>query len=286
MTIVDMRLRPPLASWTDKPQFRKGAEFYPSRIGFPRPPSAEQRSMPLLLEEMDTAGITWGVVMGRQSAEPHGVIPNDDIAAVIADHPDRFVSFAGIDISRETDWCLAEIDRCLALPGFKGVSLEPGASPTPMMADDERLYPIYERCVSRDVPISITLSGLLSHMAGVPYEYGSPMPLYTAAKDFPTLDFVISHGAWPWVRELLGICFVLPNIYVSPDLYMVGVNMPGADEYVKAANMYMGDRMLFGTAYPSRPLIESVQAFDEWSFAEGVKAKVLGLNALRVMRMA
>jgi len=67
---------------------------------------------------------------------------------------------------------------------------------------------------------------------------------------------------------------------------MVGVNLPGADEYVKAANMYMGDRMLFGTAYPSRPLIESVQAFDDWTFGEGVKAKVLGLNALRVMRMA
>lgn len=283
--IVDMRLRPPLPSWIDKAQFTKGNEFYPSRIGFPRPPSAEQRSVPLLLEEMDTAGIRWGVVMGRQSAEPHGSIPNDDIAAFIDEFPDRFVGFAGIDISRDTDWCLHEIDRCLGKPGFKGISLEPGASPTPMFADDERLYPLYERCLARDVPVSITLSGLLSHMAGIDYEYGSPMPLYQAANDFPGLDFVVSHGAWPWVRELLGLCFVLPNIYVSPDLYMVGVNLPGGDEYVKAANMYMSDRTLFGTAYPSRPLVESVAAFDEWSFAAGVKEKVLGLNALKVMRM-
>lgn len=284
--IVDMRLRPPLESWTNKPQFSKGNQFYPSRIGFPRPPSAEQRSMALLIEEMDTAGIQWGVVMGRQSAEPHGVIPNDDIAAVIAQHPDRFVAFAGIDVSRDTDWCLEEIDRCLALPGFKGISIEPGASPTPMKSDDERLYPIYERCAARDVPISITLSGLLSHMAGIPYEYGSPLPLYQAASDFPALDFVISHGAWPWVRELLGLCFVLPNIAVSPDLYMVGTNLPGGDEYVKAANMYMADRTLFGTAYPSRPLVESVAAFQAWDFEPGVKEKVLGLNALKLMRMA
>lgn len=286
MTIVDMRLRPPIAAWTDKAQYRKGGEFYPSRIGFPRPPSAEQRSMDLLLQEMDEAGVTWGVIMGRQSAEPHGVIPNEAIAAVLAEYPDRFVAFAGIDVSRDTGWCLEEIDRCLAIGGFRGVSIEPGASPTPMMADDERLYPIYEHCAAREVPVSVTLSGLLSHMVGNGYEYGSPLPLYDAAKDFPKLDFVISHGAWPWVRELLGLCFVLPNIYVSPDLYMVGVNLPGADEYVKAANMYMGDRTLFGTAYPSRPLVESVQTFDEWTFAPGVKEKVLGLNALRVMRMA
>ncbi|MCG8547820.1 MAG: amidohydrolase family protein, partial [Alphaproteobacteria bacterium] len=63
-------------------------------------------------------------------------------------------------------------------------------------------------------------------------------------------------------------------------------NLPGADEYVKAANMYMGDRTLFGTAYPSRPLPESVAAFDAWKFEPGVKEKVLGLNALRVMRMS
>ena len=66
---------------------------------------------------------------------------------------------------------------------------------------------------------------------------------------------------------------------------MVGLNMPGAAEYIKAANSFLADRLLFGTAYPSRPLIESVQAFGEWSFEPGVKEKVMGKNALRVMRM-
>ena len=50
--------------------------------------------MSLMLEEMDTAGIKWGVAMGRHSAEPLGVIPNDEIREVINKHPDRFVSFA------------------------------------------------------------------------------------------------------------------------------------------------------------------------------------------------
>lgn len=66
---------------------------------------------------------------------------------------------------------------------------------------------------------------------------------------------------------------------------MVGTHMPGAAEYIRAANSFLADRLLFGTAYPSRPLIESVQAFEKWRFEPGVKEKVLSKNALRVMRM-
>ena len=77
-----------------------------------------------------------------------------------------------------------------------------------------------------------------------------------------------------------------PNTGVkNPDLYFVGTNIPGADEYIKAANMYLSDRTLFGTAYPSRPLPESVEAFDAWEFEAGVKEKILYKNALRVMKM-
>lgn len=283
--IVDMRLRPPTRTWIAKPQYKQAVTFYPSRVGFPRPPSAEQRSMPLLLQEMDQCGIRWGVAMGRQSAEPLGAIPNDEVREVVDAHPDRFVSFAGIDVSQSIEACLDEIDRCLMWPGFVGVSLEPVASAPPLACDDPKLYPIYERCIERNVPVSVTLSNLMAVMSGAPIEFSSPLPLYKVAKDFPKLDIVISHGAWPWVQEVLGLAFACSNIFVSPDLYMVGTNIPGAAEYIRAANMYIPDRLLFGTAYPSRPLVESVQAFDAWDFAPGVKERVLGLNALRVMRM-
>lgn len=288
VSIVDMRLRPPIPAWTDKAQFSSGAKagYYPSRLGFPRPRSAEERSMDLLLQEMDEAGVQWGVAMGRQSAPPHGSIPNDAIAELMAQYPDRFVSFCGIDISKDTDWCLGEIDRCLAIPGFKGVSIEPPCSPTPMKSDDSRLYPIYEHVQAKGVPISVTLSNFLGHMSGFGYDYAHPEALYRPACDFPDLTFVISHGAWPWSREVLGIAFLCPNIVVSPDLYVNGKSLPGADDYIKAANHFMADRTLWGTAYPSRPLKESVEAFCEWEFAPGVRDKILGENALRIMQMA
>ena len=65
------------------------------------------------------------------------------------------------------DGCLAEIRRCMALPGFKGVSIEPTISrnETIERADDKRLYPIYDACVTLDVPINITLSAALQMQA-------------------------------------------------------------------------------------------------------------------------
>lgn len=285
MTIVDMRLRPPLPAWVGKPQFTEGVAYYPTRIGFSRPPSVAARSIDMLLGEMDEAGITWGVIMGRQAADPFGAVPNDEIAAAVAAHPSRFVAFAGVDISQPTDDVLREIRRCMAIPGFKGVSLEPAAAKTPMRADDKRLYPIYEECLRLGVPVSVGSSGGMLPGEGAVYDYNCPVHLFHPARDFPRLPIIVSHGGWPWVREMLGIAFNFPNVFVSPDLYLNSPMLPGADEYVMAANMYMPDRLLFGTAYPSRPLAESVRAFDHWQFAAGVKEKVLGRNALAVMNM-
>jgi uncharacterized protein len=282
--IVDMRVRPPLPAWTSKPQFQQG-NYYPARAGFPRPRSSVEQSMALLLREMDEAGVRLGVVSGRQAKEPLGTVANDDVAAVLAAHPDRFVGFAAVDAAGASEVALAEIDRCLALPGFKGVVVEPAAATTPMMLDDRRLYPIYAHCQEREVPLAVTLSAELVRLVGNPWPFASPMPLYAVAQDFPRLQIVITHAAWPAVQEVLGLAFAFPNVWLSPDLYMVGVNMPFAREYVRAANLYLGERLLFGTGYPSRGHVDSVRAFDAWSFAPGVKENVQYRNALRLLRM-
>ena len=71
MNIIDMRLRPPLKSWVTTAQFTEGTAYYPTRHGFPRPKSVKTQAMQDLLDEMKEASITWGVIMGRQSAPPH-----------------------------------------------------------------------------------------------------------------------------------------------------------------------------------------------------------------------
>lgn len=286
MEIVDMRLRPPLKSWVGQLQFTRGEDYY-HKLGYERPASTRSQALPDLLAEMDRAGVQWGVIMGRQSEDPLGVIPNDEIAECIAQHPGRFLGWAGLDLSRATDWCLHEMDRCLRLPGFKGVSIEPSISRNKSIrtANDPCLDPIYDACVKRDVPINITLSAQLQARLGRAYEDSSPLQLYGVARRFPKLVIHVAHAAWPYVMEMIGVAFVCPNVWLSPDQYMVR-RLPGADEYVKAVNNYFGDRACFGTAYPSRPHDRMVQEYRELGFSADVLEKVMSRNALRLMKMA
>jgi len=280
--IVDMRLRPPLPSWKKTAQFTEGTAYYPTRYGFPRPRSVQTQSMDDLLVEMADAGITWGVIMGRQSAPPHGSVPNDEIAAAIQAHPDRFVGFAGIHL-QDIEAGVREIDRAAKLPGFKGISIEPGAGVEPMYSNDKRLYPLYARAQELGLPMSITLSGYLAAMVGHDLAYGSPTSVYRVAKDFPRLPIVVSHAAWPNVMQMIEVAFLCENVYVSPDLYLNHVDTPGAEEFVKAARFFLADRLLFGTAYPSRPLKESVEAFGRWEIGAELKRKILHDNAARLL---
>ncbi len=242
--------------------------------------------MDLLLKEMDEAEIKWGVIMGRQSVEPNGIIPNDEIFECIKKYPDRFVGWVGLDLSRGPAWWLEEIRRCVKFKGCKGVSIEPttAINVTMRRADDRCLYPIYEECVRLDLPVSITLSAIFQNKPFLRLEDASPIQLFQVARDFPKLQIVCSHAGWPFVAEMIAVAFACPNIWISPDEYMVP-EMPFAHEYVRGANAPFMERTLFGTAYPSRPLRETVEAYKKWDWGPGVFEKVRYKNASRLMKL-
>lgn len=281
-----MRLRPPLKTWVSKMQFTRPDDYF-RKLGYERPPSTRSLSISDLLQEMDEAEIQWGVIMGRQSEEPLGVIPNDEIADCIKRYPNRFVGWAGLDLAQPVDASLREIDRCLRLPGFKGISIEPPISKDPSIHGpaDPRLYPIYEECTRRGVPLNITLSAQLQSRLGRPYEHSSPIPLFKVAKDFPKLIIHVAHAAWPYVMDMIGVAFVCPNVWISPDQYMVK-RLPGAEDYAKAIQNYFQDRACFGTAYPSRPFLPLIKEYQELGFSADVYEQVMATNALRLMGMA
>lgn len=282
---IDFRLRPPLRSWQDKPQFRRDLPYSGTRIGFPRPPSAEHLSVELLMEEMDTAVIRWGVIMGRQSAPPLGIIPNEEIAEFLSEHPDRFVAFAGVDIADPTV-ALVETEKWLRDGRFCGISIEPCCSATPMMANDSRLRPIFAICSEARVPISVGLSYYLCNVTGNDYRYGSPLPLTDVAAEFPKLPIVVSHAAWPCITDMLTVALMCPNVFVSPDLYLTPKGMPGSADLVAATGFFLSNRLLFGTAYPSRPLVETVVSARNLGWPEGVLERVMFGNAAALLNLA
>jgi uncharacterized protein len=279
---IDMRLRPPIPEWVNGPTF-KTAMYYPRSLGsFKGARSAWQESMDMLFEEMDSSSIRYGVVMGRASSGKLGGVGNSAIVSTVKKWPDRFVGFLAIDLEN-IETSLAETRALIGQPGVVGISIEPGSSATPRLADDPALEAIYKACIEWNLPVSISLSGLLSALAGHDLDWCSPIPVQRVAMRHPDLRIVVSHAAWPWVDQMVSIALICPNIYVSPDLYAATAHMPGARSFVDAANCYLSDRTLFGSAYPTRRLDESVEDFLAMGWKPSIVDKILYQNAARLL---
>jgi predicted TIM-barrel fold metal-dependent hydrolase len=283
MKIVDFRLRPPLASFLRCGFFNDtSAPFgWHSQL----PASVQERSMPLLKEELHRAGVSAAVVWGRTTHDPDKSSTNDDVVDIIAAHPDLFLAgFAGLcprfgHISE----ALRELDRVMKLPGIRGVTLEPGLGMSPLTtADDPMLFPLYERLQELGGILALTIA------RGSPpdqmLQHSDPNAVDRVAGSFPDLKIVVSHAFWPWVEHSCGLAFRRPNVFLQPDLY--GMGMPGHLQWIEAANSYLEDRMIFGSAYPFLGVEAMVESYLRLPYKPHVLEKVMGKNALRLLGQA
>jgi predicted TIM-barrel fold metal-dependent hydrolase len=272
MPIVDFRLRPPAPGFLETKIYANAVnrDRYTRRLGFEPAPSAQRQSMELLIDEMRAAGITRGVVVGRTTATL-GSVPNADVAAVVAQHPQLFVGVGSADTT-DRRRAVEMIEECRRL-GLPMVNLEPGVMDPPMRVDDRRLYPIYAHCEDTGMPLVIMAGG----GAGPDITYTAPAHLDRMLTDFPKLTVVCSHGGWPWVQETVSVAFRRPNLFLCPDMYLIG--LPGMDDYLRAANSFLSEQLLFGTAYPFCPLQDYVQRFMDLDIKPDARERILWRNA-------
>jgi hypothetical protein len=278
MTIIDFRLRPPVAGFLKMALYTETERRdRTTRIhGFEPAPSVRERSIKLLLQEMDAAGVSIGVVIGRNSGR-YGSISNDDVADIVKSHPKRFVGAASIDPGNRK---IAASQITAAInAGFRAINIEPGSYPLPLHVDARQLYPIYAQCEDAGVPVIIMAGG----SAGPDLSYTAPEHLDRVAADFPSLKIVLSHGGWPWVHQILHIAFRRPNLYVSPDQYLA--NMPGMEDYIRAADGFLADRFLYASSYPFTPVKEYAEWFKKLPIRPESMEKILFRNAAELLQI-
>ena len=58
----------------------------------------------------------------------------------------------------------------------------------------------------------------------------------------------------------------LGNLWVLPDFFQFIPGFAGAQDWVDAANHYLGDRILYASSYPVRPLKQSLEEFRRFSY--------------------
>jgi len=280
---IDFRVQPPYESFLGLYFFRQrpGADDPLSRHGlaFGRKAnrSYEDRSMSTFMDELDSAEIAHAVIVGQRAARRWGSVDNEDIAELVRTHPDRFSGFAGVD-GREPD-AAVQARRAIEDLGCVGISVVPGWSEPALRDDDPLLLRIYEVCADLGAPVVITSS----HFIGPDMDHARPVHVQRAALAFPEVTFVIGHACWPWTTQAVALAMRCPNVYLMPEFYWYLPEMPGAGDYVGAANTLLRNRTLYSSCYPSRGVGEALDHAKGLPLASESIAPVFSGNARRIL---
>lgn len=204
---------------------------------------------------------------------------NDALGKAASSHPDVFIPFCGIDPLKEG--AIEEIRRCHGEYNIKGVGeLNPGRQH--FHPNSPEFYPIWEVCQELGLAVMFH-GGFLGAGAGTPggmgykLEYAKPIPyLDDVAADFPAMNVIAAHPAWPWHLDNLAACWHKSNYYI--DLSGWAPRYWPA-EVVHYANSIITKRVLFGTDWPVLDADRWMKEFTEMDFKETSRQRILLDNA-------
>ena len=242
MKVIDMRMRPPTPEFKQQHKELEAyiAAHYPIRAK--QFPGWQSQSLEECVNEMEELDYV-GVVAGRHI--PATKIANEHVKKLADQYPARFVAVGGADPSPSNRRAAQdEIERIANVLKFKGVAIEPGFLDPPMLANDRRLYPIWAQC--NDLGLFVGLQ--IGPYAGPTAAFSSPLQVEQIAIDFPKLQIVLHHGAYPYFEDALAMMTRFKNIWCSPDTYVRG---HAWEHYMFMANgPRWTDRILYGAATP------------------------------------
>ncbi len=276
----------------------------------------------LRLKEMDEVGIDIQIL--SHASPPAQMLPrdvavdvtrraNDRLHAAIGAHPKRFAAFAMLPTSDPTA-AAEELERTVVKLGFKGAmisGLDHG-----QFVDDKRFWPIFARAEKLDVPIYLHPS--TPHPTVVDVYYKDYM------KEFPMLarsawGFTVETGTQAIRMVLSGVFDVHPRLKIILGhlgetlpflLWRIdqSLSRPGQKSlsfrnifcgnfYVTTSGnfsnpallccvMEMGiDRILFAVDWPLVDNLPATHWMETVPLCTEDKAKILGGNAMRLLRM-
>lgn len=241
-------------------------------------PSTFPESIPIdfTLGALDAAKVDRALVCAWWG--PGGpLLANDDVAAIVRAHPDRFVGAASVDLLRPMD-AVRELRRCVRELGLRALRVLPWLWNLP--PNDRRYYPLYAECVELGIPFCLQVG----HTGPLcPSEPGRPIPyLDEVALDFPELTIVGGHIGHPWTVEMIALATKYPNVYIDTSAYK-------ASRYPRELVDYMRGhgrkKVLFGSNFPMITPAECLAELGDLGLSDEARALFLGGNARRVFRL-
>ena len=243
------------------------------------PKDAEQ--MAARYKEWDILGVIFSVDTETSTGETPD--SNDYISGIVGDYPEQFIGFATVD-PWKGEQAVHELERSVTELGLKGLKLHPVHQA--FFPNDERFYPIYEKCSELRVP-TVFHTGFAAAGSGMPgggglkLKYGAPIPgIDDVAADFPELTIVMAHPSWPWVEEQIAVALHKPNVYLDLSGWAPKY-IP--ESLIKEVNSRLRNKVLFGSDFPYLKPDRWLEEFDELAIRDEVRSAVLVENAKKVL---
>ncbi|MFI6448429.1 amidohydrolase family protein [Kitasatospora sp. NPDC050543] len=202
-----------------------------------------------LVAEMDAAGVDRAVLLvpdfGLRMDCP---LPMAEMArlhhGIRQRHPGRFWVYLGAD-PRRGEAGVAAFERMVDDYGFDGLKLYPPCGYSP---SDPGLYPYYEVCAARELPVFVHTGP-----TGGSLDYGPAHPLRIdrAARDFPSVDFVLGHAGLTHAETAGYLAAHRPNVYLDIGGFASTPTIPRWPEHLnRLFRLGLNHKIIFGTDWP------------------------------------
>lgn len=270
------------------------------------------------LRDMDTMGVDIQVIsvappqyyywtepdLGRRVAR----LQNENIARIVADHPDRFVGLGTVPL-QDLDATIQELDAISGEFGFPGIEICTNVNGTDF--DDPRFIPFFQRVSDLDLAVVVHPNGFtdgqrlaayyLINTIGMPLDstvFLARTILGGVYERFPDLKVIVAHGggylpsyparydhAWRTRSDARNGTPHPPSTYLRRLYYDTMLFDPA--DLSALISRYGADHVLLGTDYPydmgeSDPvgLVCAVEGL-----TEADQRAILGGNAARLLRL-
>lgn len=228
------------------------------------------------IQAMDQARVEKGLICAWHG--PQGpIITNDEVAAWVAQYPDRLVGIATVNLMKPME-AVHELRRYVRGHGFKGLRIVQWLWNLP--PNDRHYYPLYVECIELGIPVCLQVG----HTGPLcPSETGRPIPyIDEIALDFPELMIVCGHIGYPWTQEMIAVATKHPNVFIDTSAYK-------AKRYPLELTAYMRSngkkKVLFGTNYPMMTPQMALEGLDDLGLENEGQALFLSGNAKRVFNL-
>jgi len=184
-------------------------------------------------------------VLGFRSHYLAADIPNDLVAAYVAQHPDRLIGFAGIDPSRPKEACEEARRACQEL-SMRGLAVAPAAQD--FHPADSQAMTVYAEAVQLGLPMIFHTGVHISTAAKL--EYAQPILLDEVARELPELKLIIAHMGFPWVSETALLLGKHKNVFAEIS-WLLNEPWQAYQALLTAHQFGVMDKLLFGSGFPN-----------------------------------